>query len=87
MKTKRKIEIFSAGCTLCTDTIDMIELNSCSSCDVKVLDMRKSEVINRAKKLGIKRVPTVLIDGKLAECCKGDGPDISTLKSMGLGKY
>jgi glutaredoxin len=86
METKRKIEIFSAGCKLCTDAINKVKDNSCSSCNVEVLDMMKPEVANRAKKLGVKTVPAVAIDGKLADCCVGSGPNISTLKKAGLGK-
>jgi glutaredoxin 3 len=86
MNTKRKIEIFSAGCQLCTDAIKKIKDNSCSSYDVEVLDMMRPEVADRAKKLGVKTVPSVTINGKLAECCTGSGPNISTLKKAGLGK-
>lgn len=85
MNAKCKIEIFSAGCELCTDVINTVKDNSCSSCDVEVLNMIKPEVANRAKKLGVKTVPAVVIDGKLADCCSGRGPNISILKA-GLGK-
>ena len=51
MKAKRKIEIFSAGCELCTDAIDMVKQNACPSCNVDVLDIMNPEVANQAKKL------------------------------------
>ena len=86
METKRKIEIFSAGCPLCTDTIDMVKDNSCSSCDVEVVDMMKPEGASQAKKYGVKTVPAVVIDGHLADCCGKNGPDIAILKKAGLGK-
>lgn len=85
MKTDRKIEIFSAGCPVCQDTIDIIRQNACTSCDVSVLDMNDPEVSKRAKGLGIKSVPAVVIDGKLADCCAGRGPNIDVLKAAGLG--
>lgn len=34
---------------------------------------------------GTGRVPAVVIDGKLADCCKSGGVDLAVLKSMGLG--
>jgi len=86
MKTKRKIEIFSAGCPLCTNTIDMVKDNSCSSCEVEVIDMMKLEGANQAKKYGVQTVPAVAFDGKLADCCGENGPDIAILKKAGLGK-
>jgi glutaredoxin len=86
MTDKRKIEVFSAGCPVCDDTIKMVNNLACPSCDVNVLDMKTPEVAERAKGLGIRSVPAVLIDGKLADCCTGRGPDEDTLKAAGLGK-
>ena len=39
MSSKRKIEIFSAGCSACDDVVAMVKRIGCSSCDVEVLDM------------------------------------------------
>ena len=58
---------------------------ACPSCDVTVLDMRHPDVASRAKHLGIRSVPAVVIDGRLAECCTGRGPDEQTLRAAGLG--
>ena len=85
MTTTRTIEIFSAGCPACEETIQLVNRVACPSCDVSVLDMRDAEVAARAKKLGIRSVPAVLIDGELAGCCAGRGPDEATLRAAGLG--
>ena len=34
----------------------------------------------------IRSVPAVVIDGKLADCCAGRGPDEATLRQAGLGQ-
>lgn len=86
MNAKRKIEVFSAGCDVCRETIEMVKRNACASCEVTVLDMNDSNVSNRAKQLGVRSVPAVVIDGKLADCCAGRGPDEATLKAAGLGQ-
>jgi plasmid rolling circle replication initiator protein Rep len=86
MTAKRKIEIFSAGCSICNEVVEMVKKTACASCEVSVLDMHKPEVSERAKKLGIKSLPAVVIDGELADCCRGRGPDLETLKACGLGK-
>ncbi len=86
MRAKRKIEIFSAGCSVCDKTVEEIKKASCQSCDVDVLNMNEPRVAKRAKTLGIRSVPAVLIDGKLADCCSGRGVDIKILKAAGLGK-
>jgi hypothetical protein len=82
----RTVEIFSAGCAACTEVIDLVQQAACPSCDVIVLDMRDAAVARRAKDLGIRSVPAVVIDGKLAECCMGRGPDLATLRAAGLGQ-
>lgn len=82
----RTIEVFSAGCSVCTETIEMVQRAACSSCEVTVLDMRDAMVASRAKDLGIRSVPAVVIDGKLADCCSGRGVDEATLRAAGLGQ-
>ena len=85
MDNKRRVEIFSAGCGCCKDTIALVKRIVCSSCDVAVLDMQQPGVAERAKRLGVRSVPAVLIDGKLAGCCAGRGPEEAALRAAGLG--
>ena len=85
MDNKRKVEIFSAGCGCCEETIRLIKSIACPSCDITVLDMKQPDVAERAKSLGVRSVPAVVIDGELAGCCAGRGPDEHTLRAAGLG--
>lgn len=85
MATKRKIEIFSAGCPACETTITRIRALACPSCEITVLDMHQAGSAARARSLGIESVPAVVIDGKLADCCAGREPDEEALKAAGLG--
>jgi glutaredoxin len=86
MNAKRTIEIFSAGCSACEDTIALLNQVACASCEVTVLDMHNPDVASRAKRLGIHSVPAVVINGQLADCCAGRGPDERTLRAAGLGQ-
>ena len=86
MSTKRNIEVFSAGCPLCEEAVEMVKRISCQSCEISVLDMKDSAVAERAKIIGVRSVPAGVIDGKLADCCGGRGPDENTLKASGIGK-
>jgi glutaredoxin 3 len=86
MAVKRKVEVFSAGCSLCQETVDLVNRLACSSCEVAVLDMHDDEVARRAGSLGVRSVPAVAIDGVLAECCAGRGPDEAALRAAGLGE-
>ena len=83
---KRKIEVFSAGCACCEEAIAIVQRAACPSCDVTILDMRNEEVAKRAKRLGVRSVPAVAIDDKLASCCTGGGPNEAALRSAGIGK-
>ncbi len=86
MSTKRKVEVYSAGCPVCNDAVEMVRRISCKDCEINVLDMKDHAVAKRAKSLGIRSVPAIVINGKLADCCAGRGPDEATLKAAGLGK-
>ena len=86
MNSQRKVEIFSAGCSVCDETVSLVNSMACPDCEVSVLDMKKPEVAQRAKTLGISSIPAVLIDGKIAECCSGRGVDAETLRRAGLGQ-
>lgn len=81
MATRKKIEVFSAGCVTCKETIELVQRIAGSGHDVEVHDMHKPEVASRAKQYGVRSVPAVVIDGKLAGCCAGRGPDEHVLRS------
>jgi glutaredoxin 3 len=85
MAAMRKVEVFSAGCATCHETIELIKRAACPSCEVIVLDMNSADVAKRAKGIGIRTVPAVVIDGKLAGCCAGRGVDEAILRAAGLG--
>lgn len=75
MNIKKKIEAFSAGCSTCTVTIELVMRLAGSSHEVVVHDMQRSETTTKAKNYGVRSVPAVVIDGKLASCCAGRGPE------------
>jgi len=86
MAAKRKIEVFSAGCPACEETVQLVNRIACPSCEVTVLDMHDPAVATRAKSLGVRSVPAVAIDGKLADCCSARGPQEDALRAAGLGQ-
>jgi predicted DsbA family dithiol-disulfide isomerase len=40
----------------------------------------------KARQYGIKRVPAVVVDGQLAECCQQGPVDVKTLQRLGVGQ-
>ena len=85
MSTRRKIEIFSAGCGLCEETVAMVRRSACASCEIEVLDMRDADVAAKAMQYGVRTVPAVAVEGQLAACCAGSGPDEASLRAVGIG--
>ena len=86
MNAKRMIEMFSAGSPACEETVTLVNQLACPSCDITVLNIQNPQAASRAKSLGIRSVPAVVINGTLADCCAGRGPDQRTLREAGLGQ-
>ena len=77
---KHKIEVFSAGCPACTEAIELVKTIAGISDEVHVRNMHENEVAESAKAHGIRSLPAVVVDGKLAGCCAGRGLDEETLR-------
>ena len=83
--SKRVVEVFTAGCSLCDEAVTLVDELACDDCDVLVLDMQSPEGQEKAKAYGVTRVPAVAVDGVLADCCAGGAIDAATLRGMGVG--
>ena len=86
MATKnRKVEVFSAGCSVCDPVVELVQSVACGSCDVTVHNLKESAGAARAQEAGVLRVPTVLIDGVPAACCSGGSVTKESLRAAGIG--
>ncbi len=87
---KRKVEVFTAGCPVCDEAVKTVRETACPDCEITVYDLNKGcetgECMEKAKAYGIKRVPAVAVDGKLLECCRQGGVDVSALRAAGVGR-
>jgi len=90
MSAKRVVEVFTAGCPVCDETVKQVKEAACGDCEVIIYDLNVGCQTNicrdKAKEYGVKSVPAVAIDGQLATCCQNTGVDIDTLKTLGLGQ-
>lgn len=84
MPEKRIVEVFSAGCPVCSEAVAKIKGISCSSCEITVLDMNDPAVAARAGELGITSVPAVAVNGDLVGRT-GRCLDLEELKKAGVG--
>ena len=83
--TLRKVEVFTAGCSLCDDAVQLVQNLAGSSCSVEVLDMKDESTQKKAKQYGVMRVPAVVVNGTLAECCQTRAVDVNSLRALGVG--
>ena len=89
-QTKRKIEVFTAGCSVCSPVVDMVKSMACSDCEVVVYNLAEpcesKECIDKAKAYGIKALPAVVVNGTLLSCCQNKGVSEAELRSAGIGQ-
>ncbi len=67
---KHSIEVFTAGCHLCRQTMEIVQKAKCDEYTVTEYNIREkceSEIcLQKTKEYGIRAVPTIVIDGKIA---------------------
>ena len=87
MTELRKVEVFTAGCSLCADAVQLILLHTVDdpTCSVTILRMTDESTRKKVSQYGVTRVPAIAVDGRLADCCRGSAIDGDTLRSLGIG--
>jgi hypothetical protein len=89
-QTKRKIEVFTAGCPVCEPVVEMVKSTACSDCEVIVYNIaetsKNTNYLDKVKTYGIKALPAVAVNGKLLSCCQNNGVSEAELKSSGIGQ-
>jgi glutaredoxin 3 len=76
MSAKRRIEIFTAGCPLCNETVKAVKA-AVSSCGCDVVERNVSS--DEARRYGVRAVPTIVIDGQVAFERKPTDQEIASL--------
>ena len=86
-KSKRHIDVFTAGCAVCALRVEAILAAACEHCEVIVHDLSTGDAaaVRAAADFGVRRLPAVVIDGRLARCCEVAEPDLDRLRAEGLG--
>lgn len=85
----RQVEVFTAGCPLCDEAVQLVDELACESCEVTVYNLseqREKTGIEKAKQYGITSVPTVVVNGKIVECCVRPQVSNEALKAAGVGQ-
>lgn len=88
--TQRKVEVFTAGCPICNDTVRLVKTLVCPSCELQIFDLRNgcttNECRKKAKQYGITAVPAVAVNGVLLDCCRREPVTADRLKAAGIGQ-
>lgn len=84
---KRHVEVFTTGCAGCEPAVSLVKEMAGPGCEVVVRDLRSdADAAAKANEYGITRVPAVVVDGRLADCCRGaHGPTRQGLAAAGVG--
>ena len=81
--TRHTIEVFSAGCPTCREGIRVVQELAAKDHDVRVHDVHADRAAQqRAKELGIHRVPAAVVNGTLAPCCQSRPVNPAVIRSV-----
>lgn len=87
---KRRVEVFTAGCPICEETVNRVQSLACPSCEVRIYDLREgcttNECRDKARQYGIMAVPAIAVDGVLLDCCRRAPLTASLLRAAGVGQ-
>lgn len=66
MAGERTIEVFTAGCSICDDTLQLVK-DAVSSCGCEVIERRcpPEQMCHEGKVYGVRAMPTVVVDGTI----------------------
>ena len=89
--SKHLVEVFTAGCPLCDETVKLVRQLACSNCEVQIWDLCEGCATNECREkvtgYGIHCVPAVVVNGKLADCCSNQQPvSREALVAAGVGQ-
>ena len=68
MTRQHRLEVFTAGCPVCEDQIEKIKTWVSPDTPIERLNMDDPGVAERARKLGICCLPSLVIDGEPVSC-------------------
>ena len=83
MMNKRQIEIFTADCPLCDETVKLVRELACSSCQISVYDLKDNTNLAKAEQYGVNGVPALAVNGRLMLTGK---PNLEQLQAVGIGQ-
>ena len=88
--TKRRVEVFTAGCRICAETVNLVKSVACPSCDVRIYDLREgcstNECRDKPTQYRITAVPAIAVNGVLMDSCRRQTITAASLREAGVGQ-
>ena len=62
-----RIEVFTAGCALCREALDLVEAGKCGTCELAERNLAREPDAHEdaRRRYGVRLVPTIVIDGRI----------------------
>ena len=83
---KRQVEVFTANCPVCDPVVRMIQELACDKCAVTTYDLVRQCDDKTCLDNGIKKVPAVVVNGELLDCCRDSAITEEKLVEAGIGQ-
>jgi len=87
---QRHVEVFTAGCPICDDTVSLVKSLSCPGCELTIYNLREgcatNECWEKARQYGIAAVPAIAVNGVLLDCCRRSPIIADALRAAGIGQ-
>lgn len=87
---KRRVDVFTAGCPLCEDTVKLMQSFACPPCVVQVYDLPEGYATNacrdKPRQYDINTVPAIVVNGVLLDCCRRQPITADALRAAGIGQ-
>ncbi len=87
---KRRVEIFTAGCPVCTPVVEMVKEVAGESCEIitynLIDDFDNQDVMDKLANYGVKRIPAIAVNGQLLSCCTDNEISRQELIDAGVGQ-
>jgi len=85
---KKQIEIFTAGCPVCEPVVTLVKETACENCKITIHNLSEqceSKIcVSKMERYKIKRLPAIVVDGKLIGCCKNLEITMDDLVNAGI---
>ncbi len=88
---KIQIEVFTAACPLCSPVVQLVKETAHDNCEIIIYNLTEKDkrelFTKKINKYGLNKLPSVVVDGKLIDCCQNSEITKEDLMNAGIGKF